>query len=144
MTTIAWDGKTLAGDAFSDLGGMKSYKVTKVWKLNNGGLFGGAGATTQIYELRDYLNGGPPPTKLDDIHAIHVRPDGEAMLYCNSLYAVPVPVMPYAVGSGREYAIAAMVCGKSPLEAVLLACQFDTFSGLPITSVGPPEPYVAP
>jgi ATP-dependent protease HslVU (ClpYQ) peptidase subunit len=36
----------------------------------------------------------------------------------------------WAFGSGRDFAIAAMACGKSAREAVEIACQFDTGCGL--------------
>lgn len=36
----------------------------------------------------------------------------------------------YAVGSGMNYAMAAMECGKSPIEAVKIASKFDRSTGM--------------
>jgi hypothetical protein len=43
----------------------------------------------------------------------------------------PLPAEKWAIGSGRDFAVAAMSVGKSAAEAVAIACQFDCYSGLP-------------
>lgn len=39
----------------------------------------------------------------------------------------------YAIGSGMQYATAAMDCGKTPLEAVKVASKFDRNTGMGYT-----------
>lgn len=41
----------------------------------------------------------------------------------------------YAIGSGRDFAIAAMALGKSALEAVELASRFDIWTAAPFTEL---------
>jgi hypothetical protein len=52
---------------------------------------------------------------------------------------------PYAMGSGRRFALAALDLGKSPREAVAYACTRDVFSGGEITvlTIEPPIRAVA-
>lgn len=46
----------------------------------------------------------------------------------------------HAVGSGRDFAIAAMHYGKSAREAVELACLYDVSTGLPLTEISYKRP----
>lgn len=42
----------------------------------------------------------------------------------------------YATGSGRDFAIAAMHCGRTAKEAVEIACLYDVYSGGSVDVLG--------
>jgi ATP-dependent protease HslVU (ClpYQ) peptidase subunit len=42
---------------------------------------------------------------------------------------------PFAIGSGMDFALGAMDAGKSPAEAVEIACRRDPHSGGEVTSL---------
>lgn len=41
----------------------------------------------------------------------------------------------FAIGSGCKYAMAAMACGKTPVEAVKVAAKFDVFTSGPVRTM---------
>lgn len=66
----------------------------------------------------------------------HEHKDFEALVvfqgetYWYGVNGVPVLVgSPAAVGSGKKFAMAAMLCGKTPKEAVEIAPQLDPHTG---------------
>lgn len=135
MTTIAWDGKTLAGDTFADRGGLKYHVEAKVFDIPEVGvLFGGAGNLRDVLAVRDWLAKKIEKPTVSDFAGIIVRA-GSVGLMEDSLAELPLPFPKFAVGSGRDFAIAAMRLGSTAREAVELACEFDTFSAAPIVTV---------
>jgi ATP-dependent protease HslVU (ClpYQ) peptidase subunit len=53
--------------------------------------------------------------------------------------------IPFAIGSGQDFALSAMRSGKSPSDAVAIAADFDIYTGHPIKSVKiVPEMFKAP
>lgn len=135
MTTIAWDGTTLAGDSLGDRGGLKFTVQEKVFRLPGVGLFGASGNWTDVLAVRDWLAGGDKPSSLDEFSGILIHFDGRQELIAKNMLRHPVPMIPFALGSGRDFAIAAMLCGKNARQAVELACGLDTYSGLPVTGI---------
>lgn len=79
--------------------------------------------------------------RFDNFNALVITPDGEILCYEGSEFCMPVQA-PVAVGSGADYAMAAMVCGKTADEAVEVAIKFDVFSGGDIQVLSVPEPEV--
>jgi hypothetical protein len=51
----------------------------------------------------------------------------------NALIPIPIKEGFHAVGSGRDFALSAMRLGRTAREAIELACEFDVFTGGPIT-----------
>jgi hypothetical protein len=49
--------------------------------------------------------------------------------YERTPYPVIFPPQQFAIGSGRDFALAAMHCGKTAREAVQVACEFDSGCG---------------
>jgi len=135
MTTIAWDGKTLAGDRRANAGGLP-YSVTKVFRLSDGRLFAGSGTADCIEAVRDWLEGNEkqrPSFTKDEDFAILVISKENGKLVCDryELKCFPMRIEEkfHAVGSGRDYAIAAMDFGKSAREAVEFASKYDIYTG---------------
>lgn len=134
MTCIAWDGKTLAGDKMCTSDGL-GLTITKVRRHENL-LFAGAGNSSRIKEMLEWIIAGRDPEKLPSFQreadrsvVILLIEDGQPYLYEESHVPIKLEMPFMAIGSGRDYAMAAMHLGKSAREAVEIACIFDANSG---------------
>lgn len=135
MTTVAYKSGILAADKMSVHGTSKHSRVTKVHKIN-GCLCAIAGPYDIGMELLHWLQEGAEP---DDFPAIQsetneasllvITPERRITLYERS----PIPLIFEqefaAIGSGRDFALAAMDLGCSAEEAVRVAMRFDAFTG---------------
>lgn len=132
MTTIAWDGKTLAGDT-AGISACLKRRVQKIYRLSNGDLFGAAGELDDLLQAKEWLEDqSKSKPALKDFSGLLITPAGPFKLEC-ALIATPVLEHFHAIGSGRDFAIAAMHLGKSAREAVEIALIFDA------NSIGPVE-----
>jgi hypothetical protein len=135
MTVIAFDGKTLAADKLATSGGMKM-TVTKLFRAR-GCLIAASGDFDRINESVAWFAAGADPAKMppyardnnDYVGLLVIDKDGSILKYERS--AVPFKIeSPFiAIGSGREYAMAAMHLGKSAAKAVEVACALDANCG---------------
>lgn len=134
MTIIAWDGTTLAADKRACTGG-SHFTVTKIWRDGPDRLVGGTGAWARSGAFRQWLAGGAKPAdypenpKDDDLYLMIVHRDGRIQKYENTPWPVTIEEPYYAIGSGRDYARAAMHLGQSARGAVEVACLFDEACG---------------
>jgi len=136
MTTIATDGLTIAADGKASAGTMvTSSKVNKV-RVLNGVIYAVSGLEAYVQPLIDWHNAGADPAKYplakgdgnESCLLVIVEP-GRGQYYT---YGIPYRVdveFPFALGSGRDFAIGAMEAGASPLEAVDIAVRRDVYSG---------------
>jgi hypothetical protein len=138
MTTIAWDGETLAADRqATNMASM--YRTRKIFTLLDGSLVGIMGSADVCLLAIEWLNGNgeKPVFSREDDHPymIVIRPDRTIWRY--ERYLIPIAVLEpfFAGGSGRDYALAAMACGKSAVEAVELAAIYDEGTGLGIDTL---------
>lgn len=135
MTVIAWDGKTLAADRRASLGNMHR-TIHKLHRIGDC-LCGSAGDSDMAQELLAWFRSGAepkefPPSQRDKdnwVGLLVVRPDGDLWRYERTPFPVVFPQQQFAIGSGRDFALAAMWCGKSAAEAVDIACRFDASCG---------------
>lgn len=102
-------------------------------------LFAGSGARWQCDEVVNWIAGGVrverrPKFETDSFNGIVIRENG-AFTMDSGCQPFEVLEEFTAAGSGRDYAIAAMHCGKTALEAVEIAALYDIYSGAPFTSV---------
>jgi hypothetical protein len=138
MTTIAFDGKTLAADMLAvDNWGLKDY----VSKLMKGKDFvaGGAGERSQILQwwkevehmhFDDVLKFGYPMyDKEKNDPSILIAPRFGGVYKHMGGLIVPCSRIYHACGSGRDFALTAMHLGKSAKEAVEIASMFDNNTG---------------
>jgi hypothetical protein len=129
VTTITYDGKTLAADRQC----CSSFKrrARKLWKLPDGRLFGGAGVFEEVLAVRAWLEeGGAKPEGLNDFAGILVDPNGTAYRLEERLIPDRILERCHAVGSGSPFAITAMMAFRSTArEAVLIAARFDPRTG---------------
>lgn len=136
MTVIAWDGKTLAADKRMDCGGYPA-TVTKIIRAPNGALIGGSGDADVIAALkRWYCEGAErrdyPVNKDADgcpARLLVITPDGGVRLYLSGPDPVSTDGGMFAIGSGTDYALAAMHLGNDARRAVEVACALDTCCG---------------
>jgi len=128
MTTIAFDGKTLSAD--SQITG--AYLENGCYKIKRIGdkLCGGAGDFQSVLMFFNWIKDGEPEKKPD------LDKDFEALIVCGNkvhwigekLIRIPTAKI-CAIGSGCQFAIAAMYCGKTSKEAVALAKKLDAGTG---------------
>lgn len=131
MTTIAWDGKTLAGDR-RITSGTVTYSTTKIRRTQDGRLIGATGDFGVCSEMLDWLEkGGKRPNCQDSdrwASALEVMPDGSCWMHNrDSRWRVEDPFV--AVGSGRDYAMAVMALGHDSAKAIEIATRFDPGTG---------------
>lgn len=145
MTTVAWDGDNLAADSLGDQNGLRM-PTTKLHRgmLADGNHFiiGCAGETSwsrmlhqwvktlslETVETEKYphqVNDGP---ERNDPHCILVLRE-YGVFYKVGPMLVRLERRFHAVGSGRDYAVAAMHLGLSAKDAVKVACELDCYSG---------------
>lgn len=133
MTTIATDGKTMAGDTQTTGGNHRVSFRPKVHRAPDGRLFGSSGLTWCCERFaRWMMEGGEKPELDEDFCALVLNTDGSIDYYCRKFEPVRYQA-PMAVGSGDDLAIGAMLAGKGPAEAVAIAIERDVRSGGDIT-----------
>lgn len=141
MTTVAWDGVTLAGDSQWMVGSTRVGGSPKVRRLTapNGRrvLFGFAGDSAYMQAYLHWLAGGAQPTAsggswqilmIDEERDIYYRHDG-------SPYWDRFGRRPCAIGNGTRYAVGAMAAGADAVQAVKIARRLDTDTGGRIRAV---------
>lgn len=134
MTIVAWDGKTLAADKRAENAGL-SRTVTKIFRIDNL-LVGVAWNLCAGLEMIEWVKNGRKPSDFPEIQRdknersnFLVIENGKLLVYETSPQPIIFEDEFFAFGSGRDYALAAMACGKSAKEAVEIACMFDTGCG---------------
>lgn len=144
MTTIAWDGRTLAADRQVSFGGGRMGESAKIARRGDGALIGCAGVLGMADALRQwFLDGeqGPRP-RLEagadnTCAAFIVRPDG-AIDHISETGVARIESAQFAIGSGADYALGAMSMGADARRAVEVAMGWDNGSGggIDVLSIG--------
>jgi hypothetical protein len=131
MTTIAWDGRILAGDRRISSGTV-TYSTTKIRRTEDGRLIGATGDYGVCAAMLDWLDqGGARPACQDSdrwASALEILPDGTCWMH-NRDGRWKVEDEFCAVGSGRDYAMAVMALGHSAAQGVEIAARFDPGTG---------------
>lgn len=140
MTVLAWDGKTLAADKRALNQGLIS-TVTKIWKIKEGPyagcLIGCTGDLSDGIEVQKWFENGAvrddyPDCQKDRENAstiMLIAPNRRTYKLTFSSYPMLFEDAIMAIGSGRDFALAAMYCGKTAKEAVEIACIFESGCG---------------
>jgi ATP-dependent protease HslVU (ClpYQ) peptidase subunit len=131
-TTIAWDGTEFACDSQRTRGSTKMFTNHKIVYIpEQGAYIGGAGDCAQIEAFIEYFrkNGKAKLECLKDIEVIVVYTDGRCFYYCEASEK-PISIEgPFAIGSGEDFAVTAMHCGRTASEAIKVAEELDTYTG---------------
>lgn len=130
MTTIAWDGKTLAADRLMNHGNGK-LEITKIHRVG-ASLVGICGYMPEALEMLEWYRAGaslsafPAQCRAQDRGAslLVVKATG-VYLFDHSPVPLRLEDKKVAIGSGGDFARAAMWCGKGACEAVEVATFFD-------------------
>ncbi len=135
MSVIAWDGYTLAADKRACMGTM--VRTTTKAFLVRGALCAYAGDADAGEELLAWFMRGhaasdfPASQRDRDGWAglLVVWSNGDIWKFERTPYPIKFTPQQFAIGSGRDFALAAMLCGKTAAEAVEIACQLDSGCG---------------
>lgn len=136
VTTIAYDGISLAAEGRSTVGNEIIREDVEKIKVIHGRVYGMVGAITLLDAAIEWHNSGADPAKLPpypgeeswfliviDEHGLFCYSSKMPYARCNEFN------IPTAFGSGDHFALGAMLAGKTAKEAVEIACKVDTQSG---------------
>lgn len=117
--------------------GNRKFRFSKVRQTKDGGLVGGAGNLSHVIKVLRWVAEGMGDDAPDfgdegEFECIWISPDGAVHLLDEALEPMRVEDGFLAIGSGGNYATAAMACGKSPEEAVEVAARFDPATSGPV------------
>lgn len=140
MTTIAFDGKTMAADLRASSGTRILTVKTKLRRLPDGAIAGACGVLSSCSKLLDWLcdkieDDELELSVLDDdgngAEALVAYPSGELYLYDSSGHPTELGERKYAIGSGGDYALAWMEANKKATarSAVKYAMSRDSGTG---------------
>lgn len=135
MTTIAFDGRTMAADKRSVYDGC-IHIVTKIFRAGDC-LVGGSGEFAFILAMVEWARLGRDPAqfpasqrdKNDWQPTMVVEPNGRILLYERTPHPIQWERRFGAIGSGKQYAMAAMLLGYTAREAIDVAAQLDPGTG---------------
>lgn len=148
MTTIIATKDKILSDGKVTVGGrVDSLNFCKVRNIGNY-LVGGAGRATSVVKFFDWWNHKVsvdqanafdpnlgitvlPDERDEDFQAIVVTPMGEMYIYEGNdiTRALPIEEDFYSIGSGSDYALAALHAGATPEDAMEVAKRLDCYSG---------------
>lgn len=143
MSVIAYDGRIVAADSQLDSNGTK-LTMTKLFRHEDTGrIIGAVGDSIVAAEMvwwitRTGADGVEFPEAArskDGVSParVFIWENGKAFMYGGGRIGVEVHA-PFAMGSGQDAAMAAMLCGRTAAEAVEVACRVDTGCGGPVVS----------
>ncbi len=140
MTTIAWDGMTLAADRQATVGNAV-FMVNKLHR-HGGVMLAYCGDSDSGEEMLAWFKAGAKPEDFpsnqrdnDRFAPLVAISAGEILRFERTPHPVRYPPQKFAMGSGRDFALAAMHCGKSAAEAVEVAALFDPGTGFGVDTM---------
>lgn len=141
MTTIAWDGKTLAADTLVSRNDAVSGYSVKAFKRGPV-LAASCGSMALGQRFRDWfrsgMQGDVPLLALDDDSACAIIIHDGRIIEWSGQQVPDVVAAPFAAwGSGAPYALGAMAAGATAEEAVRAAMMLDHHTGGEITVLSP-------
>lgn len=135
MTVIAFDGRTLAADKAATWAGFRN-TVTKIYRVRDG-MVALCGDGDCALELLQWFRDGrviadwPKAQREKDERgsAVFIDKEGLCWTYDKTPHPQHNEQRFYAIGSGRDYALAAMYLGHDARRAVEVACALDIHCG---------------
>lgn len=137
MTTIAWDGTTLASD-WRVTAGSSTSNVFKIQKVSKSEWLAGAGNIVSVQKLMDYMRDKSPDKVKPSVKGCHfmLLDTLEGKCYYMDSKLVKVECRgKWSVGSGADYARGAMEAGKTAVEAIVITSRLDAYTGGGVDSV---------
>lgn len=134
MSVIAWDGRTLAADKRVSLGTLIC-TTTKISRVGDA-LCAYAGDAAGGEEVLAWFCNGAKPSDFpatqrdrENWSGLLVIRNGQILKYEHSPYPVRLEDKFFAIGSGRDFALAAMHLGHDARTAVEVAIALDSGCG---------------
>lgn len=131
MTTIAARASTGEIAADSMVSGDDSFYLVEKLRRGQASVYGGCGDWDKLLKFYNSLESGADLDSDTDVTVLELRSDG-IWIYESTIIPAKIKNDFWAIGTGANFAIAAMHLGLSPAEAVKLACLYDTSSHEPI------------
>ena len=131
MTTVAAKASTGEIAADSMVSGDDSFYLVEKLRLGKTSLYGACGDWDKILKFYQVLEAGGDLDSDTDVTVLELRHDG-IWIYESTIIPAKIKNDFWAIGTGANFAIAAMHLGLSPADAVKLACQYDTSSHEPV------------
>jgi 20S proteasome alpha/beta subunit len=137
MTCVAWDGVTLAADKQATSSGC-AMTVTKIVRTEAGELLAVSGDFDVGQALMAWYQKGAAPEAFPDnrdssgdyrARLLVIDAGPRIRIFESTPHPITFEDRCYAMGSGRDYALAAMHLGRSARKAVEVACALDTGCG---------------
>jgi len=141
MTTIATDGKTIAADSLqckNDSRSPRHARKIHVGRNEKGmpAVFALTGAGCMCEPLIEWIGRGAAPSDYPDARNLDITSWDFMVIDEDGIRSYvsqnPYPNRhgyPFSLGTGREFALGAMMAGASPEQAVGIAIQIDIHSG---------------
>jgi ATP-dependent HslUV protease subunit HslV len=130
VTVIAVKDGVMAADTGNWHGGICFGGARKLWRLNDGSIFGGAGWQPVVELTRDWLQSGmtadtkPEPVADDDLDGLLLKPDGSVWIITHKFHCYRSDKFCNTGGAHSEFLYGAMLAGASAEHAVRLAIQY--------------------
>lgn len=143
MTTIAYDGYDLAADSQVTSGNEKVTGVQKIHEIQIKGKtywIGLSGTTKYFKDVIAWTRRGctkPEPKVNGEVDGMLISYEGCVMILVDDGENISWDEWhkPVAIGSGGQFAIGAMLAGKSAKQAVNIAAKVDTLTGGPVNVI---------
>ncbi len=134
MTTIAFDGRTMAADTQQSGDFIDQFRAPKiVGSKDRRILTAGAGRVSSIERLRAWFFAGAdlallPQLEEKDDSTLLIVQGGKVFELDREGFLIEVGA-PYAIGTGAKFAMGAMLAGADARQAVRIAIKLDPDSG---------------
>lgn len=128
MTTVVWDGHTLAADT-QITADFKTHGHSKFYRFSDGSIGAFAGTWSRVQEAQRFIDGLVDACPSEDWSALVVHPGGHVDFIDGDGCRLDVTGTFYAIGSGAHFALGALHCGRTAEEAVRVAGVFDHYTG---------------
>jgi hypothetical protein len=138
MTTVA--AKVSTGEIAADsmVSGDDSFYLVEKLRRGKNSVYGACGDWDKCLKMLQVLESGGELDSDTDVTVLELRFDGKdngIWIYESTIIPARIKNDFFAIGTGANYALAAMHLGLSPTEAVKLACLYDTSSHEPIDTM---------
>lgn len=135
MTTIAASVDWMEISADSKCSGDDGFYLVEKLRKGRNSAYGAAGDWDKIVKFYDALENKGEIEADCDIEVMELRDDGIWMYAEGTMIPTKIKNRFFAIGSGANYAIAAMHLGKTPREAIEIAALFDPGTGGQIDTI---------
>jgi len=131
MTTIAARFSTLEIASDSMISGDDSFYLSEKLRRGKDCIYGACGDWDKILKFYQVMELGGELDSDIDVTVLELRHDG-IWIYESTIIPARIKNPFWSIGTGANFAIAALHLGASPKEAVEIACMYDSSSHGPI------------